>query len=176
VDLEPAFGSIDDYVPTIAEAVTVAGVDGRPVVLVGHSMGGLAIRAYLRRAGDMAIAGMITLGSPHRGTRAATLGQTANTRQMRRNRAWLAALEAHERSTPAPPCSVILTRNDNIVYPQAEQVLPGAHVVTVDGIGHLSLVYHPAAWRLIDGELRRLEAVAAAARNSRSTHMVSPAG
>ena len=161
IDLEPAFGSIDEYALTIAAAVDSASADGRPVVLVGHSMGGLAIRAFLRQAGRSAVAGMVTLGSPHRGTHAASLGQTLNARQMRRGSAWLAALEAHERIADFPPCSVIITRNDNIVYPQAEQVLPGARVLRVDGIGHLGLVYDAAVWRLVEEEIRRFEAIAA---------------
>ncbi len=161
IDLEPAFGSIDAYASTIAAAVASAGADGRPVVLVGHSMGGLAIRAYLRQAGPAAIAGVVTLGTPHRGTRAAALGRTLNTRQMRRDSAWIAALEAHERAATMPPCGVILTRNDNIVYPQADQVLPGARVLPLEGIGHLGLAYHPAAWRLVDEEIRRFEGMLA---------------
>jgi triacylglycerol esterase/lipase EstA (alpha/beta hydrolase family) len=38
------------------------------VALVCHSMGGLVARAYLRAYGDEAVACVVTLGSPHRGT------------------------------------------------------------------------------------------------------------
>ena len=49
VTLEPAFGSIDDYAATIDAAVRrVAEATGRAPLVVGHSMGGLAIRAWLR--------------------------------------------------------------------------------------------------------------------------------
>ncbi|MBN8508515.1 MAG: alpha/beta fold hydrolase, partial [Burkholderiales bacterium] len=49
VDLEPVFGSIDDYAPRIDAAVRrLEQATGRPPLLVGHSMGGLAIRAWLR--------------------------------------------------------------------------------------------------------------------------------
>ena len=163
VDLERPFGPIDAHSATIARAVAQVG-GGRPVVLVGHSMGGLAIRAYLRESGAAGIAGVVTLGSPHRGTRAAALGRSPAARQMRRGSEWLEALATHEarRAQGAgerrhPPVCVVLTRNDNIVYPQAEQVLPGARVLRLHGVGHLDLVYRPAVWRLVEAEIRRFE-------------------
>lgn len=158
VNLEPAFGSIDTRVPIIARAVAAAGAGQRPVVLVGHSMGGLAIRAYLREAGHEGIAGVITLGTPHRGTRAAALGHSLDARQMRRGSDWLARLEAHEaQAAGKPPFCIVITGNDNIVYPQDEQVLPGARVLRLHGVGHLGLLYRPAVWRLVETEIRRFE-------------------
>jgi pimeloyl-ACP methyl ester carboxylesterase len=51
VTLEPAFGSIDDYAPAIEAAVRrVTEATGQAPLIVGHSMGGLAIRAWLRHA------------------------------------------------------------------------------------------------------------------------------
>ena len=45
LDLEPIAGSIDEYVPAISAAVTrLTDASGQPVVIVGHSMGGLAAR------------------------------------------------------------------------------------------------------------------------------------
>lgn len=158
IDLKPTFTSIDQHAPTIGRAVAAAARGGRPVVLVGHSMGGLAIRAYLRAAGHAGVAGVITLGSPHRGTRAAALGLSRSARQMRRDSEWLAALAAHEREAGLPPCSIILTANDNMVYPQGEQVLAEARVRRLDGVGHLDLVYEPLVWRLVEEEIGRIEA------------------
>src|SRR6185369_10614315 len=49
VNLEPVFGSIDEYVPIIEQAVrAIIDATGMPPVLVCHSMGGLAARAWLR--------------------------------------------------------------------------------------------------------------------------------
>ena len=53
VTLEPAFGSIDDYAPAIEAAVRrVTEATGQAPLIVGHSMGGLAIRAWLRATPD----------------------------------------------------------------------------------------------------------------------------
>lgn len=165
VSLDPPFGPIDAHAATIETAVAGAGHGRGPVVLVGHSMGGLAIRAFLRRAGSDGIAGVVTLGSPHRGTRMAAVGRSPAAREMRRGSAWLEALAAHEAQqreasgdAAAPPLCIILTLNDNIVYPQGEQVLPGARVLRLDGVGHLDLVYRPSVGRLVEAEIARLEA------------------
>ena len=49
VNLEPVLGSIDGYAKAIDDAVRrVTEATGLPPVLVCHSMGGLAARAWLR--------------------------------------------------------------------------------------------------------------------------------
>lgn len=48
------------------------------ILLVGHSMGGLAIRAYLNRYGTKNIAGYISVTSPHMGSYLASLKRWAN--------------------------------------------------------------------------------------------------
>lgn len=158
VALDPPFALIDSHVAAIDAAVAAAGSGGtRPVVLIGHSMGGLAIRAWLRARSDAPVAGVVTLGTPHRGTRTARLPGPPNVRQMRRGSAWLARLEADEQHRPRPPFTVILTLNDNIVYPQAGQVMPDARVVALAGIGHLALLRDARVRRILDEELDRFE-------------------
>jgi pimeloyl-ACP methyl ester carboxylesterase len=62
---------IDAYADGIARRIDeVLAATGTSLILVGHSMGGLASRAYLRRHGVAKVARLITLGSPHQGTRA----------------------------------------------------------------------------------------------------------
>jgi triacylglycerol lipase len=69
VNLEPVFGSIDEYPPLIHAAIQELRGRSRQgkIVLIGHSMGGLAIRTYLRDYGGAAVAKVITLGTPHQG-------------------------------------------------------------------------------------------------------------
>ncbi|HEY1227506.1 MAG TPA: alpha/beta fold hydrolase, partial [Ramlibacter sp.] len=85
VNLEPVFGSIDAYVPIIDDTVRrMTAATGRPPLLVCHSMGGLAARAWLRRAaGSTRVSHVVTIASPHQGTWLARFGRTANGRQMR---------------------------------------------------------------------------------------------
>jgi len=165
VNLEPTFGSIDGYANLIEQGITElcqrTGHD--QVALVCHSMGGLAARAYLRVHGDLAVSRVITLGTPHRGTRMAHLGFGENTRQMRFDSDWLADLAASESAWRRKLFTVILSHHDNIVVPQAIQVLPDAEIVEEVGIGHVSLVLDPAVHRLVAERLGDPARLAAAA-------------
>jgi len=141
VDLEPLFTSIDDYAATLEHAITrlLAQTKAQQMVLVGHSMGGLAIRAWLRAHGPARVARILTLGTPHQGTRIAQASMTPNGAQMIWHSNWLQALAASEDPAKRALMHMAITAQDNVVYPQAEQVLPGAQVKHFQGIGHLQM-------------------------------------
>jgi triacylglycerol esterase/lipase EstA (alpha/beta hydrolase family) len=150
VDLEPLFTSIDDYAANIAQAANtlLAATGATQLVLVGHSMGGLAIRAWLRACGSARVARVITLGSPHQGTQLARTSMTTNGAQMIWHSDWLQALQRSESAAVRRLLHIALTEQDNIVYPQREQVLDGAAVTQFSGIGHLQMCLSPMviAW------------------------------
>lgn len=141
ITLEPLFTPIDDYAPQIQQAVLQLqhATGAAQVALVGHSMGGLVIRAWLRQHGNAPVAKIITLGTPHQGTKIAAWSSTTNTAQMTRHSPWLQALQASETSATRQLMHIALTHHDNIVYPQREQVLAGATVTEFKGLGHLEL-------------------------------------
>ena len=152
VDLEPIFTPIDDYAPQVERAITTLRdqTAAPQVVLVGHSMGGLVIRAWLRAYGTQQAAKIITLGTPHQGTQATQWVTTPNGAQMTWHSAWLSELE-HAESPPARQLmQFALARHDNIVHPQREQVLDGAGVTEFSGIGHLQMCLNDGviAWLL----------------------------
>ncbi len=148
VDLEPVFGPIDGYAPIIAGAVEqLRARTGAPrVALVCHSMGGLAARAYLRAHPDAPVACVVTLGTPHRGTVHALLGQGANAVQMRPDSAWLRSLAQSEDRALRERFTVVFSHHDNIVAPQAVQTLPDARTVALAGLGHLTLAFDARVW------------------------------
>jgi triacylglycerol lipase len=152
--LEPVYADIDSYSEGIARRIAeVLAATGAPqLILVGHSMGGLASRAYLRRHGTEKVARLVTLGSPHKGTHLARLGLGPNARQMRVGSDWLHALQA-----PLPPASVsIYSVHDNYVYPQqACSTLEGANNVAISGVGHLGMALSP---RVLGSLMEALEA------------------
>ena len=138
--LEPVFSDIDAYADGIARRIdeVLAATGTSQLILVGHSMGGLALRAYLRRHGAGKVARLITLGSPHQGTELARLGLGPNARQMRVNSPWLRGLAA-----PLPATSVsIYSCHDNYVFPQqACSTLQGAANVAIGGVSHLGMAF-----------------------------------
>ncbi|MEO8121613.1 MAG: alpha/beta fold hydrolase [Rhodoferax sp.] len=152
VDLEPLFTSIDQYVPLIEQAVTelCRQTGAQQVALIGHSMGGLAIRAWMRDHGTRRVARVITLGTPHAGTQLYPHHATPNGKQMCWRSAWLQELAASETPPTRRLMRIALTPQDNIVYPQREQVLDGVPVTVFNGLGHLELCFNGAviAWVL----------------------------
>jgi hypothetical protein len=144
VNLEPAFGTIDAYPPIIEEAVQrLTRATGLPPVLVCHSMGGIAARAWLRAMdGESRVHHVITIGSPHHGTWLARYSHLANGRQMRQGSPWLRQLGL--------PSDAALARFtcwysdcDNMVFPVTTATLPGADNRLVRGRAHVELAFDP---------------------------------
>ncbi|MGN6388408.1 MAG: lipase family alpha/beta hydrolase [Burkholderiaceae bacterium] len=166
ITLEPAFGSIDDYAAPIADAVRrlQAETGARRIVVVAHSMGGLALRACLRQDALAAVTSIVTLGTPHHGTVLARYGLGKNCRQMARPPdgagEWLRRLADAETPALRARFVSIRSRHDNIVAPQASACLQGARNIALDGIGHVEMGSHPRVLELVMAEIARASAAA----------------
>ncbi|OAD39689.1 hypothetical protein LPB72_20765 [Hydrogenophaga crassostreae] len=154
VNLEPVFGSIDAGVPLIEDAVSRAEQLGAKLpVLVCHSMGGLAARAWLASApGNLRRVGrVITIGSPHHGTWLARWSRVTNGRQMRQHSDWLNALAAKEAALHGhqayTPFLCWYSNADHIVFPTSTAMLPDADNRHVPGVPHVALAFHPTVMR-----------------------------
>lgn len=145
VNLEPVFGSIDDYVAIIDEAVrSVTQATGKPPVLICHSMGGLVARTWLRAgAGDAKVAHVITIGSPHQGTWLGRFSRTPNGRQMRLRSGWLDALGQDESRRTLAAFTCWYSNCDNIVFPPSTATLAHADNRFVEGVAHVAMVFDP---------------------------------
>jgi triacylglycerol lipase len=152
VNLEPVFGAIDDYPPIIEAAVRrIEAATGEKPLLVGHSMGGLAIRAWLARfAADARVRGVVTIGTPHQGTWLASHAHwAANAGQMRPGGAWLTQLAAAEPASRRELFLCLWGHGDNIVFPASNALLPGARSLHIEATAHVDLIHHPAAWAAV---------------------------
>ena len=146
VNLEPYRGSIDDYVSTIEQAVVaLTQATGHPPLVVAHSMGGLAMRAWLRATpgAQARVAHIVTLGTPHQGTWLARWGVATNARQMRLNSPWLRELAANEPPDLGRLFTCWHSCADNIVFPMGTAVLAGSTERYLPNVGHVALVDHP---------------------------------
>ena len=144
VNLEPVFGRIDDYSAIIERAVRqLEASTGLAPVLVCHSMGGLAARAWLRdHAADDRVHRVITIGTPHHGTFLGRFGHLPNTRQMRQGNAWLQEMARQEPSGRHARFTCFWGHCDNIVFPASTAVLPGSHAVHLSDIAHVHMAFH----------------------------------
>lgn len=164
IDLEPVLGNIESYADRIEEAAKglLEANHASSVVVVCHSMGGLAARAWLRRYGHQRVARVITLGTPHAGSLLAGYGIGINARQMlpvsawnSEERHWLSALSASEDSSVRSLFVSLWSRHDNIVMPQSSAELGGAKNIGVEGVGHVALGFDA---RVLDRVMQEISA------------------
>jgi triacylglycerol esterase/lipase EstA (alpha/beta hydrolase family) len=145
VTLEPVFGSIDLYAPGIDKAVhDIAKLTQLAPVIVAHSMGGLAVRAWLAlQSDDGCFHRVVTIATPHRGTSMAQIGRTRNGREMRLGRPWLKSLAFLENAQLHERFICFWGHCDNIVFPTFNATLPGADNRHLVATPHVQMVYHP---------------------------------
>ena len=157
VNLEPVFGSIDDYVDGIEGAMRqLEAATGTPPVIVAHSMGGLAVRRWASQHGDAArLHHVITIGTPHQGTWLARFAFTRNSRQMRQLSGWLTTLAGREPKQRAPGWTCFYSHCDNIVFPPINATLPGADNRHLTAVAHVHMADRPEPRAALQEQLRR---------------------
>ncbi|ANP48975.1 pimeloyl-ACP methyl ester carboxylesterase [Streptomyces griseochromogenes] len=138
------------------------------VDIVGHSLGGLIARYYVQRlGGDLRVRTLVTLGTPHSGTRAVPLASAHPiVRQMRPGSEVI-----EELTRPAPGCRTrfvsFWSDLDSVMDPLETACVDhpdlDARNIRVSGIGHLALPVHPA---VAAGIREALDTVDPAARRS----------
>ncbi|WP_420035184.1 esterase/lipase family protein [Streptomyces sp. cg28] len=117
--------------------------------IVGHSLGGLIARYYVQRlGGDAHVRTLVTLGTPHAGTRVVPLADAHPiVRQMRPGSSVIEELKE-----PAPGCRTrfvsFWSDLDHLMVPLETACVDHPDLlvqnVRVTGIGHLALPVHPA--------------------------------
>ncbi|MEU0335074.1 alpha/beta fold hydrolase [Streptomyces sp. NPDC006193] len=143
-DIRAAAELLGRHIEEICERTGSARVD-----VVGHSLGGLIARYYVQcLGGDLRVRTLVTLGTPHSGTRVAPLADAHPiVRQMRPGSPVIEAL-----ARPAPGCRTrfvsFWSDLDPVMVPLETACLEhpdlDARNVRVTGIGHLALPVHPA--------------------------------
>jgi predicted alpha/beta hydrolase family esterase len=156
ITLEPPLLDLDALADRLAARIEiiVAATQSARVALVTHSMGGLIVRAYLRKYGDARTATLITLGAPHRGTVLARFSFGRCVRQMLPGNPWLSELAQSEPTKPRFPALAIYSAHDNIVVPQANGRLDGAQNVSLVGVGHVELLFRREVCERVLAHLR----------------------
>jgi triacylglycerol lipase len=129
--------------------------------VVGHSMGGLVARYYVQRlGGDAHVHTLVTLGTPHQGTRAARLLPKGICRQLAPTSDVVAEL-----AEPAPGCQTrfvsVYSDLDALISPkQAARIEHpdlSARNVLVRSVGHMSLPIDRRIGREIASTLAHLD-------------------
>ena len=148
----------------IARAVRAISGDAR-IHLVGHSIGGVAVRYFVQELGsDARVVQTISIGSPFGGARPARLFPAPVGRDIIPGSALLERLAQGARRRLVVPHLSIAGLEDHVVPSGA--YLASAERVSVPGCGHNSLLYHPRVVAEVVGRIGRVQA-AAAVRDAR---------
>jgi len=152
-NLEPVYADLDSYADGLTQRVEeiCAATGADQLVILAHSMGGLAARAYLRRHGAGRVAKLITLGTPQHGTVTARFAAGKNGRQMVPGNPWLKQLNEE---TPSVPVVSVYSHQDNVVVPQDSAVLAGAKIVNLSGMGHVSMPFSHRIRQIVLAEIQ----------------------
>lgn len=128
---------------------------GRKPVLIGHSLGGLVIRAWLESEANRArVSGVITLGTPHGGSTLAHLAFGGLAANLRPGSAFLQRLESAPPLAPLP-CVSLASPTDGAVLPAAALVPPkGWKFAATPESGHFAMLFRPSVARMLLAELR----------------------
>ncbi len=152
----PPFAPIETFAAQVAERIAQIRRDtgAAQVVIVGHSMGGLVARSYLRAYGPAHVRRVVTIGTPHAGSRHAWLMSGAPLAQMRPGSAYLAALATRVDAETRVPIVSIWSWHDSMVTPQTSSHLDDSDIV-ISGVAHNALLGDPQVLSLVAAEIRK---------------------
>lgn len=137
-----ATSSIEQIVASIAATVRPLAQDG-PVDLVGHSLGSVACRAWLKHGdGARYVRRFVAIGGPHAGTAWWRFTPPWLHATLRPGGPWPQRLN---RGPEPVPTTVVRARYDRQVLPPERASIPGAVEVVVEDVGHNGLLWSRAA-------------------------------
>ncbi len=138
LNLRPRLGSIEATGASLRERLyEIAELSGgQPVQIIAHSMAGIVSRWCIADDPDLPVANLITIASPHHGTRTAVLGPGKNAAQLRPGSELLTRLNAE----PAQRLVSIYSELDSLVIPSDSSRFGPLVVPCQDG-GHVSLLF-----------------------------------
>lgn len=154
INLKGRFRSIHEFARILADEVeqVIAETQSEKVDLVGQSMGGLVIRSYLaENSGRAKIRRVVTLGSPHRGSKLAVFGRGQAAREMVPGSAFLESLNHGVQIPENGRFYAIYTIVDNMVLPNESTKLTWDGVKNMETriVNHVGLAYCKHTARLV---------------------------
>jgi pimeloyl-ACP methyl ester carboxylesterase len=116
----------------------------KPPILIGHSLGGLVARACVHSPKNPSrVGGVITLGTPHQGSRMAALGLGKLARSIIYRSALIRELELGAEKADVP-CIALYSPIDNMVLPSSalQTACAGWIHQEVAPISHVAMLFH----------------------------------
>jgi triacylglycerol lipase len=154
INLRGKFRSIHEFARILADEVekVMAESQSDQVDLVGQSMGGLVVRSYLTEDSARAkIRRVVTLGSPHRGSKLAVFGLGQAAKEMIPGSSFLESLNQGVQIPKTGRFYAIYTIVDNMVLPNesAKLAWDGVKNLETGIVNHVGLVFCKNTARLV---------------------------
>lgn len=111
------------------------------VVVVAHGMGGLVARLCLRAREGRDVLALITLGTPHQGSKLAVLALDRMAQEMRPGSALVEELAEADPLPSRLEVIAIYAGFDLMVLPASAGRYQGASSIEVEGVGHLGMLW-----------------------------------
>jgi pimeloyl-ACP methyl ester carboxylesterase len=141
LDVEGAAARLRGTVDQLAQSVGA----NRPLTLIGHSLGGLVARYYVRRYPAPSVRRIVTLGTPHFGTALAY----GHHHKLAPGSPFLKTLNTADRVPQQFDVIAIHSTFDAMVLPPRNAEYPVAFNIRVDDVGHNALLFSSKVYRLL---------------------------
>jgi triacylglycerol lipase len=155
ITLRGKFRSVAEHATTLTRVVdeVLRQTGSTKVDLVGHSMGGLIIRAFLAEAPNQdAVRTVVTLGTPHAGSKLAVFAVGKARRDLLPGSPLLVSLNAHGVQAPRyGHLYAIYSMVDNMVLPYESAMAGGNGVTSLETgpINHVGLLFSRGTAELV---------------------------
>lgn len=148
VPLERIISGLEAHITAVEAAFP-----GKKPVLVCHSLGGLLARHWLERGGNRErVSGLVTLGTPHGGSKLAVLAPGRLAANIVPGSPFLESLR---KAAPLPfPCVAFVSPADEAVLPASFLLPPDGWKMRVTAkVGHFSMLFRPSIGKQVLEEL-----------------------
>ncbi len=151
--LDEIISRLDDHIHLVEAAFP----NQRPI-LVAHSLGGLLARKWMAGEGNTTrAAGLITLGTPHRGSKLAAVFSFGLGKHLAPRSNFIHGLIALEATPPAIPCVSLVSPTDEAVQPASSLVPPqGWNMRPTPAVSHFGMLVCPRTAKILEEELDAL--------------------
>ena len=124
----------------------------QPIMLIGHSMGGLISRHYMEKYGTEKIRGQISFGTPYRGTKTYRLAKGKQGKQFKPG-----SEVCNITTAPKVPHLIIWSTRDWVVVPSPNGHLDNSNEMVITDAGHLGMLVSVPVFKRVHTLLTELE-------------------
>ena len=121
----------------------------RDVIVIAHGIGGIVARLCLRDRAGRGVRALVTLGTPHQGSKLFALALDPMLTALRPGSPLLEDLTTNDSLVGRADVTTIASSFDLTVLPSAAARYPGASTIEIEGVGHFGLLWSPRVFALV---------------------------